>query len=379
MVGCHAEGEIGDVIVGGVLPPSGRDAVRADAGLRRDHDDIRRLLLCEPRGSICRHVNLMVPPTRADCQAGVIIMEPTEYPPMSGSNLICTVTVLLETGILPMHRARNRGHDRHPRRPGAGAAPTCREGSCERVELTNVPCFVDRLDAVLEVEGLAPSPPTSPMAACSTRIVDATKLGFAVTADEARELAVLGERIRLAARAQLVVVHPENPAISGVSIVQLNRPFAGVGAVTRNTCIVAPGRSDRSPTGTGTCARMAVLHARGQMRVGDAMIHESLIGSRFERPHRRRGHASAAAPRSCPRSAGAPGSPACTIPDRPDRSVAEGYLVADTGASPAGWRSSRRRGGGHSSTRATPRPRGSETATSPCGPIATTWMSPFHP
>ena len=106
---------------------------------------------------------------------------------------------------------------------------------------------------------------------------------YAVEASEARELAALGEKVRLAARAQLTGVrHPENPGIDGVSIVQLHRPFAGVGAVTRNTCIVAPGRSDRSPTGTGTCARMAVLHARGQMRAGDSMIHESLIGSRFE-------------------------------------------------------------------------------------------------
>jgi Proline racemase len=112
-------------------------------------------------------------------------------------------------------------------------------------------------------------------------ITDATKLGFRIEPDEARELATVGEKIRLAARAQLRVVHPENPDIAGVSIVQFDRPFAGVGQVTRNTCIVAPGRSDRSPTGTGTCARMAVLHARGDMRVGDSMVHESIIGSRF--------------------------------------------------------------------------------------------------
>jgi proline racemase len=112
-------------------------------------------------------------------------------------------------------------------------------------------------------------------------IVDATRLGFAVVPAEARDLAMVGEKIRLAARQQLTVAHPENPAIAGVSIVQLNRPFAGVGKVTRNTCIVAPGRSDRSPTGTGTSARMAVLHARGLMQVGDEMIHESIIGSQF--------------------------------------------------------------------------------------------------
>ena len=280
VVGCHAEGEVGDVIVGGVLPPPGETMFARMQAFARDHDEIRKLLIGEPRGSICRHVNLLVPPTRGDCDAGVIIMEPTEYPPMSGSNLMCTVTVLLETGILPITEPETVVTVDTPAGP-VRAVATCRDGRCERVELTNVPCFAERLDAMLEVEGFGTVAADIAYGGMFYAIVDATKLGFSVTADEARELAVLGERVRLAARAQLNVVHPENPGIAGVSIVQLNRPFAGVGEVTRNTCIVAPGRSDRSPTGTGTCARMAVLHARGQMRVGDAMVHESLIGSRF--------------------------------------------------------------------------------------------------
>ena len=280
VVGCHAEGEVGDVIVGGVLPPPGETMFERMQAFARDHDEIRKLLIGEPRGSICRHVNLLVPPTRADCQAGVIIMEPTEYPPMSGSNLICTVTVLLETGILPIIEPETVVMMDTPAGP-VRAVATCRDGRCQQVELTNVPCFVDRLDATLEVEGFGSITADIAYGGMFYAIVDATKLGFAVTADEARELAVLGEKVRLAARAQLVVKHPENPEIAGVSIAQLNRPFAGVGEVSRNTCIVAPGRSDRSPTGTGTCARMAVLHARGQMRVGDTMVHESLIGSRF--------------------------------------------------------------------------------------------------
>ena len=280
VVGCHAEGETGDVIVGGVLPPPGATQFERMQAFARDHDAIRRLLLSEPRGSICRHVNLVTPPTRPDCDAGVIIMEPTEYPPMSGSNLMCTVTVLLETGILPMSEPETVVTIDTPAGP-VRARADCQDGKCERVELTNVPCFVDRLDAPLEVEGFGTVLADIAWGGMFYAIVDATKLGFSVVADEARELAVLGERVRLAARAQLSVVHPDNPDIAGVSIVQLNRPFAGVGAVTRNTCIVAPGRSDRSPTGTGTSARMAVLHARGQMRTGDSMIHESLIGSRF--------------------------------------------------------------------------------------------------
>ncbi len=281
IVGCHAEGEVGDVIVGGVLPPPGATQFERMQAFARDQDHIRRLLLSEPRGSICRHVNLITPSVRPDCDAGVIIMEPTEYPPMSGSNLMCTVTVLLETGIVAMTEPETTLTIDTPAGP-VRARATCRDGKCERVELANVPCFVDRLDAALEVEGFGTVIADIAWGGMFYGIVDATKLGFSVVADEARDLAVLGERVRLAARAQLSVTHPENPDISGVSIVQLNRPFAGVGDVTRNTCIIAPGRSDRSPTGTGTCARMAVLHARGQMRVGETMIHESLIGSRFD-------------------------------------------------------------------------------------------------
>ncbi|HEY3147181.1 MAG TPA: proline racemase family protein, partial [Dongiaceae bacterium] len=102
VVGCHAEGEVGDVIVGGVLPPAGATMFDKMQTMQREHDHIRKLLMCEPRGSVARHLNFIVPTTRSDCDFGVIIMEPTEYVPMSGSNIICTVTVALETGIVPM-------------------------------------------------------------------------------------------------------------------------------------------------------------------------------------------------------------------------------------------------------------------------------------
>jgi proline racemase len=281
VVGCHAEGEVGDVVVGGVLPPPGATMFEKMQAMQRDQDHLRRLLLCEPRGSVSRHLNLLTPPSRPDCDAGVIIMEPTEYVPMSGSNLICTVTVLLETGIVPMREPETIVMVDTPAGP-VKARAICRDGKCLSVEFSNVPCFVDRLDAMLEIEGVGTVAVDVAYGGMFYAIVDAARLGFSVTADEARDLAAMGEKVRLAARAQLDVVHPENPAIAGVSIVQFARPFAGPGKVTRNTCIVAPGRSDRSPTGTGTCARMAVLHARGQMKTGDEIIHESIIGSHFK-------------------------------------------------------------------------------------------------
>jgi len=280
VVGCHAEGEIGDVIVGGVLPPQGATLFEQMQTMQRDHDDVRRVLLCEPRGSVARHANLLVPPLAPGCQLGAIIMEPTEYVPSSGSNLICIATVALETGLVPMREPETTVMIEVPGGVVTARA-TCRDGKCVSVEIENVASFVDRLDAPLEIEGLGTLSVDVAYGGMFYALVDATKLGFRVTADEARDLAVLGERIRLAAREQFNVVHPLNPDIADVSIVQLHEPFRGVGEVTRNTCIVAPGRSDRSPTGTGTCARMAVLRARGQMQVGDTMVHSSLIDSRF--------------------------------------------------------------------------------------------------
>ena len=280
VVGCHAEGEVGDVVIGGFLPPKGASMYERMRTMERDFDHIRRFLLCEPRGSVCRHVNILVPPIEPSCDVGIIIMEPTEYVPMSGSNLICAVTVLLETGLVAMREPETVVRVDTPAGP-VKAVARCEAGKCRSVEFENVPSFVDKLDARLDVEGYGTIEVDIAYGGMFYAIVDATKLGFRIEPSEARELAALGERIRLAAREQLSVVHPQNPGISGVSIVQFDRPFEGVGKVTRNTCIVGPGRSDRSPTGTGTSARLAVLHARGMMKVGEAMTHESIIGSRF--------------------------------------------------------------------------------------------------
>ncbi len=282
VVGCHAEGEVGDVIIGGVLPPVGATMMAKKLAFERDHDHIRRLLIQEPRGSVARHVNLIVPATRDDCQAGAIIMEPAEYPPMSGSNTMCIATVLLETGIVPMQEPETRLSLDMP----AGRVDIvaqCRDGKCESVTIQNVPAFALTLDAPLEVPGVGTITVDIAYGGMIFAICDARALGFDLVPDEARDLAVLGEKVRIAARAQHPVQHPELPDVRDVSIVQIAGPLQRIesGYLARNTCIVSPGRSDRSPTGTGTCARMAVLHARGQLKVGEGLTHESLIGSRF--------------------------------------------------------------------------------------------------
>jgi len=158
----------------------------------------------------------------------------------------------------------------------------CRDGRVESVELTNVPSFVAHLGATVEVEAFGTVEVDVAFGGMWYAIADASKLGFEIEPQEARELAGVGELIRKAAREQLVCVHPDQPEIAGVSIAQIAAPWRGVGAVTKNAVVVAPGRLDRSATGTGLSARMAVLHARGLMRVGDSMSHASAIGSLFD-------------------------------------------------------------------------------------------------
>ncbi len=280
VVGCHAGGEIGNVIVGGVEAPPGATVFEQMQEIRAD-DSIRKLLLHEPRGSVAVHSNIVLPSKRPDCAFGYVIMEPTEYPAMSGSNTICVATVLLETGMVEM---REPVTTFRLEAPGGAIDITaaCRGGKAEWVELENVSCFVDRLDAPVEVAGLGTILVDVSFGGMWYAIADAARLGFELVPSEARDLSAVGTRIHAAAREQLHPIHPENLEIAEISIVEIAEPWQGNGRVSKNAVVVAPGRLDRSATGTGLSARIAALHARGRMRVGDAMTHASVIGSTFD-------------------------------------------------------------------------------------------------
>ena len=282
VVSAHAEGEVGDVIVGGVAPPPGATLWEQSRFVAND-GRLRGFVLNEPRGGVFRHVNLLVPPKRAKAQMGFIIMEPEDTPPMSGSNSLCVATVLLETGILAMHEPETR---LVLEAPGGliEATASCRDGQVERVRVTNVPSFVDRLDARLEVEGLGSLTVDTAFGGDSFAIVDARALGFGLTPDEARDIAVTGVRITRAASEQLGFTHPANPEWSHVSFCQMAAPVEVRDGVKTglNAVAIRPGKIDRSPCGTGCSARLAVLHARGELAVGEPFVGLSPIGSRFD-------------------------------------------------------------------------------------------------
>jgi proline racemase len=281
VVSCHAEGEVGDVIVGGVAPPPGETVWEQSRWIAED-GRLRNFLLNEPRGGVFRHVNLLVPPKHPDAQMGWIIMEPEYTPPMSGSNSICVSTVLLETGIIPMEEPETR-MILEP--PGGLIAVTarCENGKVTRVTVRNVPSFVDRTAARLEVAGLGTLTVDTAYGGDSFVLVDTAQLGFALTPDEAREIVETGIRITNAANEQLGFTHPGNPEWRHLSFCQVTAPLRQEKGswVGKNTVVIQPGKLDRSPTGTGCSARMALLHQQGRLKPGETYIAESIIGSRF--------------------------------------------------------------------------------------------------
>ena len=213
---------------------------------------------------------------------GFIIMEPEDTPPMSGSNCICVATVLLDTGILPMTEPETRLVLEAP----AGLVEIvaqCRNGKAQSITLLNVPAFADRIAVPLEVEGLGTIMVDTAFGGDSFVMASARALGFDIRPDEARDLAVTGRKIVKAANAQLGFVHPDLPDWTHFSFAFLTGELERVDGClsSRNACVVKPGKIDRSPTGTGCSALMAVLHAKGLMQVGDRYIGRSIIESRF--------------------------------------------------------------------------------------------------
>jgi proline racemase len=282
VVGLHTGGERNDVITGGVLDVPGKTMFEKMRYLETQADDLRKLLLQEPRGTVTQCINLVLPPCDPRADAGFVIMESEHYPPMSGSNTICTVTALLETGMLPMQEPYT---DLVLEAPGGliKVRAHCADGKCISVRFANVPCFVFGLDLPVEVPGMGTLTVDVAYGGMIYVLVNAESLGFSITPDEAAEMVDVGEAIKAAAAEQIPAVHPDNPEIHTINQTLFAGPLerGPQGLMSKNGVIVSPGRLDRSPCGTGTSARLAVLHARGLIEPGEQFVHKSIIGSEF--------------------------------------------------------------------------------------------------
>jgi proline racemase len=278
-VDVHCQGEPTRVVVGGVLGVPGATMYERKLYLEQHHDQLRQQLLFEPRGHPVLCAVLLLEPADPEADLGFIIMEGADYPPMSGTNTINTVTVALETGILPMREPVTELILDTP----AGrvlASAECRDGKCVSVSFDNVPCFATHLDVPVEVDGLGTVLLDVAYGGHFFALVSAPAHGLEIVPDQADRLAELGERIKTAAAEQLQLSHPDLPGAGRLGFVTWTEP-PRVGGDGRNTTVVSPGRLDRSPCGTATSARMALLHRRGELAVGQPYVHESILSTTF--------------------------------------------------------------------------------------------------
>ena len=283
VVECHAGGEIGKVVTGGIGDVPGETMFDKKIYLEQHLDDIRKLLLFEPRGGVAHSANFILPSRRPEALLGYVIAESTEYPAMSGSNTICTATVLLETGMIPMSEPVTELVLEAP----AGLIRLrceCQDGKVTGVRFTNQPAFAYHLNAKIEVQGLGTVTVDVAWGGMAYVLVDAASVGFEIVPAEARDLCVLGQRIKTAAAEQLSAVHPVHPEFPGITQTEFTNPLRRVDGVltARNAVIVSPGRIDRCPCGTGTSARLAAMYARGRIEVGEHFVHESILGTTFD-------------------------------------------------------------------------------------------------
>lgn len=291
-VDLHAAGEPGRVIVGGVLDVPGDTMFAKMRHLAEHGDGLRRLMLREPRGYPALCANVVLPATHPEAAAGYVIMEQVEYPGMSGTNTICVATALLETGMVPMTEPVTELTLEAP----AGLIrirATCEAGKVTGVTFRNVPAFATHLDTQVEVPQLGTVTVDVAYGGMFYVIADAEALGFRLTPDEGRDITRVTEMIKAAAAEQLPVVHPEQPGFAGITIGQLSGPPHDPRNDRRNVVTVSTGTLDwsrpstwtgvidRSPCGTGTSAKMAVLHAQGRLRAGDTFRHEGILGTVF--------------------------------------------------------------------------------------------------
>ncbi|UCG85027.1 MAG: proline racemase family protein [Gemmatimonadota bacterium] len=291
-VDTHACGEPGRVIVGGVLDVPGGTMFEKKVYLERHCDDLRTRMLKEPRGYPALCCNLILPPTRPEADAGFVIMEQVEYPPMSGSNIICVATVLIETGMVSVSEPVTELVLEAP----AGLVPVragVANGKVTGVTFENVPAFATHLGVPLTVPELGTITVDVAYGGMFYVIADGEQFGLSLVPDEGARIARIGEMIKAAAREQLPVVHPENAEIAGITIAQLSGPPSAAGAARRSAVIVSCGTLDwdrpetwtgvldRSPCGTGTCAKMATLYAKGELTLQQDYVHEGVLGTTF--------------------------------------------------------------------------------------------------
>jgi proline racemase len=288
----HAAGEPGRVILGGVPDLPGGSMFEKMQYFQQNLDGLRLRLLREPRGYPASNCNILLPPTDPRAVAGYIILEQVEYPAMSGSNTICVATALIEMGMVEVCEPVTEFVLESPAGLVAITAKV-EHGRATQITFENVPSFVMALDVAVEVPQIGRVLVDIGWGGMIFVIADAGQLGLELVPQRAGELVRVGEMIKAATREQAPQVHPEHPSLVGPTIALLSGPPASPTSHMRNAVVVSTGTLDwehpdtwtgcldRSPCGTGTCAKMASMYARGRLPLNQDFRHEGVLGTVF--------------------------------------------------------------------------------------------------
>jgi proline racemase len=278
IVQVHCQGEIGKVLVAGAPEIPGATMLEKMNHINQVDDALRRFVTFEPRACAQMSVNLLLPSTRPDADAGFMVLQADRAHPMSGSNCMCVVTALLESGRVTMVEPETTVRLDTP----AGlitARARCAGGRCLSVSLDNVPAFVEALDKAVDTPRWGRIKADIAFGGVYYALVDVAQIGIEIAPGNARALAEAGIELKALLTEQVSVRHPELPGVNEIAYVMF-RGREPDGAV-RTCTTLKPGRVDRSPCGTGSSANLAVLHARGEAKVGDCRRSRSIIGGEF--------------------------------------------------------------------------------------------------
>lgn len=278
-VDSHTEGMPTRVIVGGVGVLPGATMEERRQRFMAESDGLRQLLMNEPRGHSAMSGAILQPPTRPDADYGVLYIEVSGCLPMCGHGTIGVATVLVETGMVPVVEPVTTIRLDTP----AGlvvAEVSVVDGHAERVTIRNVPSFAVGLDRSVEVPGLGTVSYDLAFGGNFYAIVSLERLGLSFDRENKDELLRAGLAIMDAVEQADAPVHPTDPSIRGCHHVYLEAP-GSTARLSRHAMAIFPGWFDRSPCGTGTSARMAQLHARGELALHTDFVNESFIGTSF--------------------------------------------------------------------------------------------------
>jgi proline racemase len=279
-IDAHCAGEPLRIITGGLPPIPGATVLERRRYLREHLDEVRRALLFEPRGHADMYGCVLSPPVTPGADLSVCFLHTAGYSTMCGHGVIALVTALIETGQLLGREPTTEVRLDTPAGPVVARAEV-RAGRVLRVAFQNVPSFVFARDVRVEVPGLGAVRADVAYGGAFYAFVRARDLGLRVAPEQLRALVDAGERISRAVERALVVRHPLEPELRDIYGTVLTDEPSDPSAHGRNVTIFAERQVDRSPCGTGTAARLALLHAQGALAVGEPYVHESILGTRF--------------------------------------------------------------------------------------------------